>query len=177
MNRLLVGIAVRLHNRRVAAQSALLLVIAASVSLLSLASSQEIYKWVDEQGKVHFSNLPRAGDGKPAEVKPEASGETVVSPEDPMRGFAVRTQAAVNSVEFQLFRKNRELTRARAELERTRDEVADAERDSPLKLPVLRLRERRGTAEVERLEKDVAEIESQVAKLRALQALGEAEGR
>jgi hypothetical protein len=49
----------------------IILVLAIGLVLLATTSSAQIYKWVDKDGGVHFSNVPTSGIEKKETVFPE----------------------------------------------------------------------------------------------------------
>ena len=66
-------------------------ILAAAIALPGLAPADEIYRWVDEQGRVHFSATPpaqgqaraeewKAKDEKRVQIAPEAAGAALPRP-------------------------------------------------------------------------------------------------
>ena len=59
------------------------LLIAAGLLLLPAAQAQEIYKWVDKDGVVHYSDQPGSPDAKPVHVSvPRSDDAGTVTPPD-----------------------------------------------------------------------------------------------
>ena len=46
----------------------------AGVMFFSMASAQQVYKWVDSKGKVHYGDVPTATKSKKVDTRPQMKG-------------------------------------------------------------------------------------------------------
>ncbi len=91
------------------------------------AAAATVYRWVDEQGRVHFSDRPPPGGGERLEVRPAPAPGGAPAP----RGGAEGGMEAAGRAErqrrllraFEAERREREAARARAAAERRRREA------------------------------------------------------
>lgn len=150
---------------------------AALAAALALpAGADEITRWTDEKGRVHYSNR---GGPPGAETRHEESSsgergwESVLERNRGAREIGERAESAINSLLLQVTRKKRERARAFGELESTRAEIARADaRTAPVDLPALRERELAQATAVQKIDLEIAALQMQIAKLRAVKAVG-----
>jgi hypothetical protein len=137
-------------------------------------SADDIYKWTDEQGRVHYSN--RGGSSAPEDVPPEPSGEEGwESALERKRGtdeFNAAADSAINSLQARMIRTKRERGRAQQALESIQAEIVRAQGVDPNSVPELRAREVTQLGEIRKIDAEIAAVELQVAKLRAAKAVG-----
>lgn len=144
--------------------------------LLPGLASAEIYKWVDEEGRVHYSN--RSADGEePAERAPSPSSggegwESVIERRQGSDDVSRRADRAINSLIVDRRQKKRERDRAYDALEKTRKEITRARRFEPARLPDLSSREREQLLDVRRIEMELSRIDAGIAKARAVKKMG-----
>lgn len=136
--------------------------------------AEDIYKWTDEQGRVHYSN--RGGEGAQAEPSDTpAGGEGWESALERKRGteeFTAASDSAINSLQARMIRRKRERGRAQETLEAIQADIVRAQASNPNAVPELRARETTQLGEVRKLDVEIANVESQIARLRAFKALG-----
>ncbi|MGH7856601.1 MAG: DUF4124 domain-containing protein [Candidatus Binatia bacterium] len=150
----------------------------AAVAVLLLAASaagaEQIYKWVDEEGRAHFSN--RGSEPPAAPPPPPSMGEgweSVLERQEGADEFSRRAEAVINSLNADRLRKRRERDRASATLQSTQSEIVRTQGSSdPTRLPELRAREVKEVSEVRRLEMELAEIDANIDKVKAIKAMG-----
>jgi hypothetical protein len=140
------------------------------------AGAEEITKWTDAQGRVHYSNR---GGPAGAETRHEDSSsgergwESVLERNRGAREVGERAETAINSLLLQVTRKKRERARALGELEVTQTEIARSDaRTAPVDLPALRDRELAQATAVQKIDLEIAALHMQIAKLRAVKAVG-----
>ena len=129
----------------------------------------DIYKWTDEQGRVHYSN--RDAGSKNDNAAPDDGGgqgwESVLEKQQGRQDFQDQSEAAINSLEMQVLRRKRERSDAQAELEATQTSIGRA---MPGDLPALRAREATQIGNLRRIDVDIMTIESNIARLRAMRS-------
>lgn len=157
--------------------SALILLGASSPSVVS---AEEIYKWTDAEGRVHYSNRGSAAAPEVPTPQPTPGGEGWESALDEQKGtdeFRQKVDAAVNSLELKLARKKRELSRAQSDLQGTQAEMT-AETDKARqerRLPDLSAAQAREVVlqgDIHNLDSEVAAIRADIAKIRAMKSVG-----
>lgn len=148
--------------------------LAASLIAFALAGAgrlfgEDIYKWTDPQGQLHYSN--RGGtpsDDSNSGGSGEQGWESVL--ERQKRGEDVQEKAdvAINSIELQLIRKRRDRTQAQEMLEATQAAIVRAQASAPGQLPMLKAREATQISELRKIDAEIGSMELSIAKLRAL---------
>lgn len=157
------------HNERVKALALIgVLAVAAGPALAG-----EIYRWVDEDGRVHYSN--RNPEAAPAEEAPPSGEgwESVLERQEGTDEFSRRADVLLNSLNVDLRRARRERDRAREDLEAVRDEIDRLQglRDARGALD-LRPKEADAFAKLQRLHNDVARIEANIERIKEIKAMG-----
>lgn len=144
------------------------------------ALAGDIYKWTDDQGRVHYSNR---GGGKEPEANDAVSGpssgdEGWESLLERKRGGEQLTEAAdnaINSLQARMVKRRREREQAQAELEATQAAIVRAQATGAPELPELRAREVSQIVAVRKIEAEMSGIDTEIAKLRAIKAAGVAD--
>ncbi|MGH7819156.1 MAG: DUF4124 domain-containing protein, partial [Candidatus Binatia bacterium] len=131
------------------------------------APADEMYKWTDEQGRVHYSN--RRGDGaEPPPPAPSGDGwESVLERQEGADEFSRRAEAMINGLNADRLRKKRERDRASADLQSTQAEIVSVQGRDPTRLPELRARESKEIGQLQRLETELARIDANIEKVKA----------
>jgi len=143
--------------------------------LAGSAVADEIYRWVDEDGRVHFSN--RSTDPPPAGADtPSASGEgweSMLERQEGIDEFSRRADAAANSLNVDLRRRKRERDRARDDLETIQREITRRQelRDAAGAY-ALRTEEAEAVSKLRQLENEVARTEAAIERVKAIKAMG-----
>lgn len=148
------------------------------LGLLSLgvasAPAEDIYKWTDEQGRVHYSN--RGGQSSPSlPEEPSSTDEGWESTLERKRGteeFAAAADSAINSLQARMIKKKRDRSRAQTDLEATQAEIVRAQSTNPNGVPELRVREANQLNELRKIDAETSAIEIQIGKVRLLKAMG-----
>lgn len=144
--------------------------------LAGISGAAEIHKWVDENGRVHFSN--RAPDSSTTAVEAPPSGpgegwESVLERREGTDEFSERADAVLNGLTLDLRRKKRERDRAREEVERIRSEmVRHQELRNPAAAYALQPAEVEHRNALQQLELDVARLEASIERVKAIKAMG-----
>jgi len=145
---------------------------AGAVLLLAGATlAGDIYKWTDEQGRVHYSNRDSAAKNDNAPPDDGGGGgqgwESVLEKQQGREDFQDKSEAAINSLEVQVLRRKRERGDAQAELEATQTSIGRA---MPGDLPALRAREASQIGNLRRIDVEIMTIESNIARIRAMRS-------
>jgi hypothetical protein len=158
---------------------------AALTLVLALAApggADEIFKWTDENGRVHFSSQPPA-DGRESEKRTLPGGPAAGGWEGSIDGtrrseqLGEATESAINSLQLELRRRKR----ARDDLQERYDAVAAelalalAQRTPPEGLPALRAREQGALRKLQTANAEIQGIELEIGRLRAIKAVGQVE--
>ena len=141
--------------------------------LAGRAYAQDIYKWMDDQGHVHYSN--RGGtlpDDSSSEVPPANQGwESVLEKQRGAEDFQDKAEAAINNLQLQITRKKRDRDHAQEALEATQASIVRASVRPPApELPTLKAREATQITDLRKLDVEISAMEAGIAKIRALKA-------
>lgn len=110
----------------------------------SSVDAEDIYKWTDAQGRVHYSNRGTGASADSGSGEASVGGEgweSVLERQKGAEDFQQRADAAINGLELQDTRRKRDRSRAQEELDATQREIIRASRDDPGSVPVLKARE------------------------------------
>jgi Domain of unknown function (DUF4124) len=130
----------------------------------------DIYKWTDEQGRVHFSNRGEstANDNTPAQSDGGGQGwESVLEKQQGHPDFQAQSEAAINSLEMQVGRRKRERMEAQEQLEATQTSIGRA---TPTELPALRAREAMQISNLRRIDMEIMTMQTNIARIRAMRS-------
>jgi hypothetical protein len=141
-----------------------------AVFAASVAAAEEIQKWVDKDGRPHFSNRGEAS----APTAPSGEGwESVLERQQGADEFSQRVETAINSLQADRLRKKRERDRANETLEDTQSDIVRVQAtQNPTRLPELRAREAQQVAEVGKLSGELAQIDANLERLKAMKSMG-----
>lgn len=156
--------------------------LALALALAAPVAADEVYKWTDESGRVHFSSQPPP-DGRESEKRTLPGGAAGGGWEGSIEGtrkseqLGEATESAINSLQLELRRRKR----TRNELQEQYDTVAAelalalAQRTPPAGLPALRAREQGALRKLQTAQGEIQRIEIEIGRLRAIKAVGTAE--
>lgn len=136
-------------------------------------SAEDIYKWTDGQGRVHYSNK---GTESPTDSGSNGSAlggegwESVLERQQGAENRQQQADAAINALELQRTRKRRDMSQLLDDLQATQAEISRAK--DPDSMPALKAREETQTAEARRLAGELGAIEQDLVKLRTIKAGG-----
>ena len=140
------------------------------------ALPEDIYKWTDQQGRVHYSNRggtpsnesSSGGDGDSA----DQGWESVLEKQQGLgsENLQDKAEAAINSLELQVIRKKRDRGQAQEVLEAIQASIVRAQSSNGPDLPMLRAREATQIGNLRRIEAEINSMELNAAKIRALKA-------
>ena len=138
----------------------------------SRSSAADIYKWTDEQGRVHYSNHggSPSGDTSSPSDSTEQGWESVLEKQHGGEELQEKAEAAINGIELQLIRKKRDRGQAQEALEGTQASIVRAQASSSAELPTLKAREATQISELRKLDMEINSMEMSIAKIRALKA-------
>ncbi len=148
-----------------------------AILLAPAARAEDIYKWTDEQGRVHYSNRG----GEAPQVEPlEGSGseegwESALERKQGTDEFYAAADSAINSLQARLIRRKRDRGHAQEALEATQAEILRAQTFNPNAVPELRAHEVTQLADVRKIDAEIAVIEARIARVRALKAFGKSQ--
>jgi hypothetical protein len=152
----------------------LLVAFAVAAGAAAPALADDVYKWTDESGRVHFSNRPQndAGDHDEAPAADGEGWESVLERQQGSEEIAAQAESAINTLQMQKIRRSRDRDRQAADLEALRVDIGRAQNTSPNSVPDLRAREATQVAELNRIENDLRDIDMKIARYRALKQAG-----
>jgi hypothetical protein len=162
--------------RRAAALSALTIALAAATPV----PADEIYKWTDRNGKVHFSNrAPQDATEHekremPSTVEPGEGWESTLERKQGAEKLVGAADRAINSLQAQIIRQRRERTRLEPDLGQTQAAIVRARQTNPPAEADLRVREAAQLRRIAEIDGTIAEAEAQIDKLRVMKAAGNA---
>ena len=149
--------------------------------LPSFVAAGDFYKWTDDEGQVHYSNRSGSSPQPPKSGSGAGGGdsESGLEAEKGSGAFQQKVDAAINTLELKLARKQREWNRAQEALQATQAELSTqteaAQKKGPLldasDLTPLHAREAAQAAEVSRLDAELSAIRADIAKIRAMKAV------
>src|SRR5439155_11173811 len=133
------------------------------------AYAQDIYKWTDAQGQIHYSN--RGGtlsDDSSSQTPPGNQGwESVLEKQRSAEDFQDKAEAAINNLQLQVIRKRRDRDHAREALEATQANIVRAgAAPGTTELPTLKAREATQITDVRKLYAEISSMETGMAKIR-----------
>jgi hypothetical protein len=135
--------------------------------------SQDIYKWTDGQGQVHYSNhggSPSDGDSSPPTQSSDQGWESALEKQQGRDDFQEKAEAAINSLELQMIRKKRDREHASEALEATQADIVRAQASRSTELPTLKAREATQITDLRKLDAEIGAIQVGIAKIRVLKA-------
>jgi len=146
-----------------------------AVALIGVAQAlaEQIYKWTDEQGRMHYSNRggTPSGDASAAEGGSTEQGwESVLEKQQGTADFQAKAEAAINSLQLQVTRKKRDRALAQEQLEQIQASIVRAQSANAPDLPMLRAREATQITNLRRIESEINSMDLSAAKMRALKA-------
>jgi hypothetical protein len=150
---------------------------AASLIALALAGAgrvypEDVYKWTDEQGHLHYSN--RGGTSSPESSatteRADQGWESVLEKQPGGQDLQEKAEAAINNLELQVIRKKRDRGQAQEVLEATQANIVRAQASSSAELPMLKAREATQITDLRKLDAEISAKEMAIAKIRALKA-------
>ncbi len=144
-----------------------------ALALACGAHAQDIYKWTDQQGHVHYSNRGGTLSGDSSSETPPANQgwESVLEKQRSAENFQEKAEAAINNLELQVIRKKRDRNRAQEALEATQANIVRAGASSTAgELPMLKAREATQITDLRKLDAEISSMEAGIAKIRALKA-------
>lgn len=149
-------------------------VLALALFLVPAVRAEDIYKWTDDQGRVHYSNRGGGeGQSQPSDAPLGDEGwESALERKRGTEEFTAAADSAINSLQARMIRRKRERSRAQEALDATQADILRSQTSNPSAVPELRLRESKQIAEVRRLEAEISAIETQIARLRTMKAIG-----
>ena len=142
----------------------------------SRALAEDIYKWTDPQGRLHYSNrggTPSNESSTGSESESTEQGwESVLEKQKGVSGENLqdKAEAAINSLELQVTRKKRDRAQAQEVLEAIQASIVRAQGSNGPDLPMLRAREATQITNLRRIEGEINSMELNAAKIRALKA-------
>jgi hypothetical protein len=158
------------HNRAVLKSIAALPV---ALALAGGAYAQDIYKWTDAQGQVHYSNRGgTSSDDSSSETPPASQGwESVLEKQRNAEDFQDKAEAAINNLQLQVIRKRRDRDHAQEALEATQANIVRAGASpGATELPTLKAREATQITDLRKLDAEISSMETGIGKIRALKA-------
>ena len=141
-----------------------------------LALAEDIFKWTDPQGQTHYSNRGGTPGEAPPPSEPDSGGpqgwESVLEKQKGTENFQEKAEAAINSLEMQMIRKNRDRAQAKEALDATQESIVRTQSaNSPAAdLARLRTREANQINDLKKIDIELAGLRFSVAKVRALKA-------
>lgn len=160
------------HNRPVTKPAVVFLIASIGAGAASPAAAQGIVRWLDAQGRPHYSNRGGAGASDSGGVSGAQGGEqgweSVLERREGEAELGERAEAAINSLELQVTRKNRERAHAEEDLETTRAGIVRALASRSPELPTLKAREATEITALRKLDLEIGLLKLRIAKLRAL---------
>jgi uncharacterized protein DUF4124 len=161
--------------------AALRIAIVAGLALVAAerALADEIYKWTDESGQVHYSNRSAATSQSESSVNDtvrepeggEQGWESVLERQKGGADLSEKAEAAINSLELEKIRKKRDRGHAQEELEATQAAIVRAGPPQSPEVASLRAREATQLTDLRQIDLDLSSIDARIAKLRALKAV------
>jgi hypothetical protein len=158
------------HNQAVVKSFAVLLI---GLALAGRAHAEDIYKWTDDQGHLHYSNRGGtiSGDSSPETSSTNQGWESVLEKQRNAEDFQEKAEAAINNLELQVIRKKRDRDHAQEALETTQASIVRAGTlSSAAELPMLKAREATQITDLRKLDAEIGSMETGIAKIRALKA-------
>jgi uncharacterized protein DUF4124 len=146
----------------------------AGAGMAQLLSAEDIYKWTDDQGRVHYSNRGSGASADSASGETSSGGqgwESVLERQKGTEDFQEKADATINNLELKMTRKKRERTRALDELQATQAEITRATNPRPTDLPALKEREATQIGELRKLDFELGAMQTDIAKIRAMKAV------
>jgi Domain of unknown function (DUF4124) len=143
------------------------------LAIVGPAYAQDIYKWTDDQGHVHYSNRGGAlPDDSSSETPPANQGwESILEKQRNAEDFQEKAEAAINNLQLQITRKRRDRDHAQETLEATQANIVRASVPPPApELPTLKAREATQITDLRKLDAEISSMEAGIAKIRALKA-------
>jgi hypothetical protein len=144
-----------------------------ALALAGAAYAQDIYKWTDPQGNLHYSNRGGIGLGDSSSETPPADQgwESVLEKQRNAEDFQDKAEAAINNLQLQVIRKKRDRDHAREALEATQANIVRASAPPAVTdLPMLKAREATQITDLRKLDAEIGFMEAGIAKIRALKA-------
>lgn len=151
-------------------------------AIAGAAAGDEIYKWTDAEGRVHFSSQPPP-DGREAEKRSLPGGPASGGWEGSLEGerkseeLGRATESAINALQLELRRRTRTRDRLQTEYDGVAAELqlALSQRTPPAGLPELRAREQGALRRLQQVNAEIQRIETEIGRLRAIKAVGTTE--
>jgi uncharacterized protein DUF4124 len=143
------------------------------LALAGAVDAEDVYKWTDDQGHLHYSNRGSTPSGdSSSDTAPANQGwESVLEKQRSAEDFQEKAEAAINNLELQVIRKKRDRDHAQEALEATQASIVRAgTSSSATELPMLKAREATQITDLRRLDAEISSMETGMAKIRALKA-------
>ncbi|MEA2627173.1 MAG: hypothetical protein QOD06_3218 [Candidatus Binatota bacterium] len=157
-----------------------LLALAIALATAAHLRADEIFKWTDRDGKVHFSNrAPQDATEHekremPSTVEPGEGWESTLERKQGAEKLVGAADRAINSLQAQIIRQRRERTRIEPELRDTQAAIVRARQANPPAEADLRVREAAQLRRIGEIDAAIAQAEAQIDKLRVMKAAGNA---
>jgi hypothetical protein len=152
-------------------------IVALALAAAPLALADDIVKWTDPQGQTHYSNRSGSAGQEPAPSEPDSDSggqgwESVLEKQKGTEKFQEKAEAAINNLEMQMIRKNRDRAQAQEALEGTQESIlrTQSANSSSADLPRLRTREANQINELKKLEIELGALKLSIARVRALKS-------
>ena len=142
-----------------------------------LALADDIVKWVDPQGQTHYSNRGGTPGQEPSASESDSDQggqgwESVLEKQKGTEKFQEKAEAAINSLEMQVIRKNRDRAQAQEALDATQENIVRTQSTSSTSPDLTRLRTREANQinELKKIDIELATLRLSIAKIRALKS-------
>jgi hypothetical protein len=148
------------------------LLIALALAGAGRVYAEEIHRWTDDQGHLHYSNrgATSSPESSAAAEHADQGWESVLEKQRGGEDLQEKAEAAINNLELQVIRKKRDRDHAQEVLEATQANVVRAEALRATDLPTLKAREATQITDLRKLGAEISAMEVAIAKLRALKA-------
>lgn len=160
------------HRRLIAVRLLILAILLAAPGF----ALDDVYKWTDEQGRTHYSNRGGKQADEDDQALPPSNGEegweSVLERKKGADDIATAAETQINSLQLKLIRRKRERDRMRGDLQNVQADIGRAQSTNAAALPELRSREQSLLFDLRKAEVEIAEIDTQIAKLKVLKAAG-----
>jgi hypothetical protein len=146
--------------------------------LATWIAAEDVYRWTDADGRIHFSSSPPADGSTPKKLAlPDGSSEGWEGDLDRERkreAFEGAADSSINALQTEITRRRRARDVLRSELEGARRELGAVDTSRASEASALRARVESLVVDFERAERDLANAEAELRRLRRLKAVGEA---